>query len=103
MGADFVKGVKGLAEIFLDIVWFWHFMDHQRKNRQQHWGNCSSRVCFFKMSQECLQETNPLQVYDLIPKKILRQTLKPLEEFWTHIVLKFLFLQIQKIFKSIVM
>jgi len=26
--------------MFLDIfVWFCHFVDHQRKNRQQCWGN----------------------------------------------------------------
>jgi len=27
--------------MFLDIfVWFWHFVDHQRKKRWQLWQNC---------------------------------------------------------------
>jgi len=42
--------------MFLDIfVRFWHFVDHQRKKRAQHWGNytCVKSLQFFKMSQEC--------------------------------------------------
>jgi len=56
VGADFMKRVMRYAETFLDIfVWFWHFVDHPRKNWWLPWENnkCVKSLWFFTMSQEC--------------------------------------------------
>jgi len=52
---------------------------------------------FLKCWRNASKQTNPLQVDNVITN--LLEILKPLEELWTHTLSKFMFLQIQKIFK----
>jgi len=107
----YITGVKGYrfyergSEINWDICrhffWFWHFMDHQRKKRWQLWENykCVKSFQFLKCHRNISKQINSLHMNDFITN--LLQNLKPLEEFWVYAVSKFLFLQLQKIFKNI--
>jgi hypothetical protein len=68
-----MKGASDKLKYFETVCLILMFVDHQRKNRQQHCGNytCVKISQFLKCHRVVTKQTNPLQVDNLITNKFV--------------------------------